>query len=193
MAHIEIQNRPVVLCGTSGSGKDSLLDLLLARFPGRFSKVVSHTTRPPRVGEVDGDAYHFITEAKFDGMLADHDFVENVQVHHNKYGLSHAALSDVMMREKKSPLLILDYHGLEQLVVQGYNPLAIHVRGADSVTMEHRLRERGDSADTIAIRMQTSAREMIYFKHNPAKFQITVYNTGALHDAFDHLCEDAGW
>jgi len=53
--------RPVVLCGVSGSWKDSLLDLLLARFPQRFGKAVSHATRAPRPNEVPGTAYHFIS------------------------------------------------------------------------------------------------------------------------------------
>ena len=52
--------RPVVVCGPAGVGKGTLLDgKLLKEFPNAFAKCVSHTTRAPRKGEVDGVHYHF--------------------------------------------------------------------------------------------------------------------------------------
>ena len=46
--------RPVVMCGPSGVGKGTLINRLMADFPGRFGFSVSHTTRAPRPGEEDG-------------------------------------------------------------------------------------------------------------------------------------------
>ena len=52
--------RPIVVCGPAGVGKGTLLDgNLLKEFPDAFGKCVSHTTRAPRKGEVDGVHYHF--------------------------------------------------------------------------------------------------------------------------------------
>jgi len=55
-------SRPVVFCGPSGVGKGTLIDLLMKHYPdGVFGFSVSHTTRNPREGEVDGVHYNFTT------------------------------------------------------------------------------------------------------------------------------------
>ena len=51
--------RPVVLCGPSGVGKGTLLKRIFADFPDLFALSVSHTTRQPREGEIDGENYNF--------------------------------------------------------------------------------------------------------------------------------------
>src|SRR5262249_38046770 len=54
----------LILSSPSGAGKTTLTKKLLERFPEmRFS--VSHTTRAPRGGEVDGRDYHFVDRASF--------------------------------------------------------------------------------------------------------------------------------
>ncbi|CAE8723164.1 unnamed protein product, partial [Polarella glacialis] len=52
--------QPLVIVGPSGVGKGTLIARLMAAFPGRFGFSVSHTTRKPRPGEVDGESYHFV-------------------------------------------------------------------------------------------------------------------------------------
>jgi len=189
MANVVVKHSypaPAVLCGASGVGKDSLLDRLVQTFPHLFAKAVSHTTRPMRPSEVDGVAYHFITQHVFED-LAKGEFVERVFVHGNHYGMSQRAIRDVSVLGK-TPLLILDYHGLEQLVKQNYNPLAILVRGPALPILEQRLRHRGDKADAIATRMETARDELQYFDKNPDKFQVTVHNIDTLDGAFVSLC-----
>ncbi|KAL7547708.1 hypothetical protein ACHAWF_010987 [Thalassiosira exigua] len=79
--------RPVVICGPSGVGKGTLIELLRTSFPpDAFGFSVSHTTRKPRDGEEDGVHYHF---AKVDDMKQEIDagkFVEHAEVHGNYYG-----------------------------------------------------------------------------------------------------------
>ena len=54
--------QPVVFCGPSGVGKGTLINMLMERFPnGQFGFCVSHTTRKPREGEVNGVHYNFTT------------------------------------------------------------------------------------------------------------------------------------
>ena len=54
-------SKPVVICGPSGVGKSTIIHKLINEVPGVFGFSVSHTTRHPRDGEVDGVNYHFIT------------------------------------------------------------------------------------------------------------------------------------
>eukprot|EP00591_Stephanopyxis_turris_P008630 CAMPEP_0195522044 /NCGR_PEP_ID=MMETSP0794_2-20130614/19928_1 /TAXON_ID=515487 /ORGANISM="Stephanopyxis turris, Strain CCMP 815" /LENGTH=82 /DNA_ID=CAMNT_0040651723 /DNA_START=199 /DNA_END=443 /DNA_ORIENTATION=+ len=58
----DLHDRPVVICGPSGVGKGTLIDMLMKRFPNdQFGFSVSHTTREPRDGEEDGVHYNFST------------------------------------------------------------------------------------------------------------------------------------
>lgn len=71
---------PVVVCGPMGVGKGTLLNLLMKAFPGRFARSVSHTTRPMRPGEVDGEDYHFTTRDKMQQEIEDGKFIEFMDV-----------------------------------------------------------------------------------------------------------------
>src|SRR5690606_38025256 len=79
-----------LLVGISGAGKDTIKKILLKR--PDFADIVSHTTRQPRtnasVAEVDGEDYHFITEATARGMVERGEFVEVKYVHGTLYGTS---------------------------------------------------------------------------------------------------------
>lgn len=78
--------RPLVLCGPSGSGKSTLLKRLLKEFPDRYGFSVSHTTRAPRPGEVDGVHYHFSNKEYMLTAIANEDFIETATFSGNIYG-----------------------------------------------------------------------------------------------------------
>jgi guanylate kinase len=83
--------RPVVFCGPSGVGKGTLIDMLMKRFPNdQFGFSVSHTTRKPREGEVNGVHYHFTTVEAMKKDIADGKFIEHANVHGNYYGTRYA-------------------------------------------------------------------------------------------------------
>ena len=50
---------PILIAGPSGVGKGTLINKLMKDYPDSFGFSVSHTSRPPRPGEVDGKDYHF--------------------------------------------------------------------------------------------------------------------------------------
>lgn len=79
--------QPVVFCGPSGVGKGTLIDLLMKRFAGdQFGFSVSHTTRPPREGEVPGVHYHFTSVETIQKEIAEGKFIEYAEVHGKYYG-----------------------------------------------------------------------------------------------------------
>lgn len=84
---------PTVLCGPSGVGKGTLLKRVKELLPNTIGVAVSHTTRKPRKGEVDGVHYHYTTREDFEANLD--DFVEHADVNGNYYGTSKSAISDV--------------------------------------------------------------------------------------------------
>ena len=77
--------RLYVVAAPSGAGKTSLVKALMEREPKlRFS--VSYTTRKPRVNEIDGRDYHFISQAQFEKWSANDEFLEHARVFDNFYG-----------------------------------------------------------------------------------------------------------
>ena len=63
----------IVIVGKAASGKDYFRKILSDK---GFISGVSHTTRPPRKGEVDGVDYHFITVEQFKAMIESDQLVE---------------------------------------------------------------------------------------------------------------------
>lgn len=67
--------QPVVICGPSGVGKQTLINLLVVQYSQKFGFTIQHTTRPPRPGE-DSSDYHFITLDEMQQGIEDGKFLE---------------------------------------------------------------------------------------------------------------------
>lgn len=88
---------PLVVCGPSGVGKGTIISRFMEG-PGaaRFGFSVSHTTRRPRPGEVDGVHYHFTSrEDMLEKIRSGTFFIEHAEVHGNLYGTSFQSILDV--------------------------------------------------------------------------------------------------
>ncbi len=105
---------------------------------------VSATTRPQRPGEVDGRDYWFISEEEFDRRLAEHDFLESVQLPWGPGYRSGTLLSEVerIRAEGRAPLLEIETKGA--LAVRGRLPgaVTIFVTAPSREELEKRLRSR---------------------------------------------------
>ncbi|RKP03585.1 hypothetical protein CXG81DRAFT_9382 [Caulochytrium protostelioides] len=154
--------RPIVICGPSGSGKSTLLKRLFRDFPNRFGFSVSHTTRAPRPGEVDGREYHFVTR---DALLAAVDrgeFVESATYANNTYGTSFAAVNDVL-RRGVNVILDIDMQGVRLLSLANTQPLYLFIAPPSLEELERRLRLRAtETADTLKARLDAAAQEMAW-------------------------------
>ncbi len=77
----------LILSGPSGCGKSSLLKKFYENFSNYYFSI-STTTRAPRVGEVNGVDYFFVTKEEFESDIANDNFLEYAKVHDNYYGTS---------------------------------------------------------------------------------------------------------
>ena len=87
--------RLFMVTAPSGAGKSSLVNALLAADPAIMLSI-SHTTRDPRPGEVNGREYHFVSVAEFEERKAHGEFLESALVHGNYYGTSRVWIEEQM-------------------------------------------------------------------------------------------------
>jgi guanylate kinase len=148
-----------VVVAPSGAGKTSLVHRLLGVETGiRLS--VSHTTRAPREGEVDGREYHFVARETFEAMIAAGDFLEHANVYGNYYGTSRKWIESELAGEH-DVLLEIDWQGAMQLRKLFPRLVGIFILPPSIGELRRRLTARGkDSAEVIERRM-ASAREEI--------------------------------
>jgi guanylate kinase len=116
-------NNIVVISGPSGSGKSTLIDMLTGKHP-EIVFSVSHTTRSPREGELDGREYHFIGRERFLEKIENDEFVEWAKVHDKYYGTS---LWEVREKSGGSQYLMLDIDVQGARIMRGKFPDALYI------------------------------------------------------------------
>ena len=153
------QGQLFVISAPSGAGKTSLIKALREQMPD-LGLSVSHTTRPMRPGEVDGQHYHFVSKSTFEAMMAEGAFVEYALVFGNYYGTTKAVVSTVL--DKGQDLILeIDWQGAEQVRPLFPGAQSIFILPPSREALRERLFGRGqDDADIIARRLAEAEREM---------------------------------
>jgi guanylate kinase len=103
----------VTITGPSCAGKTTLARELLNT--GDFCEIVSYTSRKPREGEVEGRDYYFRDMSEILKMITDKETVESAEFKGNIYATSRAEI-DAKLASGKIPLVIVEPHGLRQLL-----------------------------------------------------------------------------
>jgi guanylate kinase len=152
--------RVVVVSGPSGSGKTTLVSRLLTDPPVPLRKCVSATTRPPRLGERDGEAYYFLIREEFDEKRSRGEFLECAEVHAagHWYG---TLLSELALAERAGawPLLEIDVQGAETVMGRFPDAVSIFITLPSVEDYERRLRSRGSESEEALQRRLATARE----------------------------------
>jgi len=155
-----------IVSGPSGAGKTTLIN----RVRGGLRDVgielyfsVSHTTRKPRAGEVDGHDYHFVAEDRFIAMTDRGEFLEWAHVHANRYGTSKAEVAG-RLKAGQDVILDIDYQGAKQIADDEElksRSLSVFLFPPSLDELEQRLRARGlNSEDEIELRLRKAIAEI---------------------------------
>ncbi|GAA0251276.1 guanylate kinase [Rhodanobacter caeni] len=169
-----------VVAAPSGAGKSSLVNALLEREP-TISLSISHTTRPPRVGELYGRHYYFVERDAFEKQVAAGIFLEHAEVHGNLYGTSGTMVQE-QLAQGRDVLLEIDWQGAQQIRRSKPDCVSVFILPPSRAELERRLRGRGsDSAAVIEQRLRNS-REEISHAH---EFDFILIN-----DVFDEALAD---
>lgn len=165
---VEALGNLFIVAAPSGAGKSSLITKLLEYSeqhklinPAQLS--VSHTTRKPREGELDGTHYHFTDIPTFEALIAQDAFYEHAKVFDNYYGTSKAAISD-KLKQGIDVFLDIDWQGARQIKAINPDVVTIFIVPPSIEALRTRLIGRGkDSQDVIDKRMQEAVSEMSHF------------------------------
>ncbi len=143
----------------SGGGKTSLVAALL-HLDDHLRLSVSHTTRPPRNGEVNGQHYYFVSDAEFDRLVAENAFLEHARVYDHRYGTGREQVQRHLDRGF-DVMLDIDWQGAEQIRRSFPQCRSIFILPPSLEELHRRLFSRGqDSADIIERRMQKARSEL---------------------------------
>lgn len=166
------QHPPLIIAGVTASGKDAIGSEL--EKTGQCKSVVTHTTRPKRTGERDGEHYWFVDDAQMLHLLNEQALIEAKMVHGDTiYGPSLKAYQDVLNVGQK-PLLTIDIQGVNEIIkrVSGIRPTFI-LPPNFTVWME-RLEGRGAMSHTErSRRLRSAQRELEEAMHNE-RFMLVV-------------------
>ena len=102
-----------IIAAPSGCGKTSLVKALLENSKN-LAVSVSHTTRKPRKGEIDGENYHFVSNETFEQMISNNDFLEYAEVFGNMYGPAKANIYE-KLDSNINIILEIDWQGARQV------------------------------------------------------------------------------
>ncbi|MGO2373674.1 MAG: guanylate kinase [Pseudoalteromonas prydzensis] len=151
-----------ILSAPSGAGKSSLISALLAKYSD-MKVSVSHTTRPPRPGENNGEHYHFVSVDEFKDLIKKDDFFEWAQVFDNYYGTSKQAIEQ-QLAAGIDVFLDIDWQGARQVRDLVADVETIFILPPSKAELESRLNNRGqDSQEVIAGRMAQAQSETSHF------------------------------
>lgn len=177
-----------VVSGPSGSGKSTLLRQVLdADRAVCFS--VSHTTREPRAGEVDGRDYWFASEESFQAQVERDGFLEHAEYGGHRYGTSREAV-EAPTAEGLDVILEVEVQGAAQLRRQLEDAVFVFIIPPSMDVLEQRLRDRGTEPEEVVCKRLSRAREEIRLVLEEPDGNLGSYDYVIVNDQIDAAVAD---
>jgi guanylate kinase len=173
----------IILAAPSGAGKTTITKYLLDQF-NRLSFSVSATTRAPRGAEQDGVEYHFLSLAKFEGLIYDNEFLEYEQVYEGVYYGTLKSELERIWALGKVPVLDIDVKGAIRVQQQlGEKSLSIFIMPPSIEALKTRLLKR-----------KTETEQSIQTRIDKAEYEISFsnqFNAIIKNEVLATACEEA--
>tara|TARA_B100000401_G_scaffold134875_1_gene89375 strand:+ start:82 stop:711 length:630 start_codon:yes stop_codon:yes gene_type:complete len=174
----------VVISAPSGAGKTSIIKnvIKILNDENKKSKFsVSHTTRLPREGDIDGSDYFFVSKEIFDELYEAGNFIETAEVHDYKYGTSKDFIYE-NINQGINVFLEIDVQGFQKLRNRDIEFRSMFILPPSIVELRKRIQKRGlDSEDVIEKRMKNALKEL---------GEAEEYDYLVINDVFEHAIEE---
>ena len=155
------KNKPLMILGPSGVGKDTYMQLLISKYPKIFKKCVSCTTRARRANEIEGINYYYITKEQFLELEKNGDIIGKFEKYNNLYGTSKQMIEKMLSNDE---IIYFDYN--IETAIKIFNDKTIEFNYIALLPpsiqeLEIRLKKRGtDNEESIKKRIAYANREI---------------------------------
>lgn len=170
----------IVMSGPSAVGKDTICNELLKNHPNLWLSV-SMTTREPRVGEIDGINYFFVSKEEFEQSIKEDKFYEYAIVHSNQYYGTLKEKIDDKLDNGIDVILNIDIQGALELNNKIKDAVFIFIVPPTMEILKQRLLDRNtESEDKVLERFKTAYREIN---------EVAKYNYVVINDELEHAVD----
>lgn len=151
--------RLILVAAPSGAGKSSFVSRICREEP-RLRDIITYTTREMRVGEMQGNPYHFISRDEFERRTQENFFVEWAKVHANLYGTSYQSVQDAWAAGQCG-IMDIDVQGTATLKGKFPDARTIFILPPSIDVLRQRITKRdGEPPKDLEVRMKNAEREM---------------------------------
>lgn len=148
----------VVVSGFSGAGKGTVMKALLEKYDN-YALSISATTRNPRPGEKDGEAYFFRTREEFEQMIEEDALLEYAKYVENYYGTPRAYVEQ-QLENGKDVILEIEIQGAMKVKEKIPQAVLVFVTPPSMDELKNRLIGRGtETMDVIESRLKRASEE----------------------------------
>lgn len=144
----------VIICGPSTSGKNTIIESFFKDPKYNFKRIVTNTTRPKRVDDLEGKIYNFLSEKEFKNKIENGSLLEYESIHGYLYGTSVDSFT-----EEGTYLMQSDIRGAINIKKHFPQTLIIFINLPEKQIIA-RLHKRGETSENIKIRLQTAKNEI---------------------------------
>ena len=173
----------LILSSPSGAGKTTLVKLLSKNRDFHIS--ISHTTRKPRINEIQDEDYHFVDNDKFKNLIIKDEFLEYAKVFNHFYGTTKTPVIN-NLKNGKNVIFDIDWQGAEQIKNKKleYKLITFFVLPPSKKVLFDRLSNRDMKDKLIAEeRMKVFSKDIQHWKN----YDYVVINDN-LQDCFNQIC-----
>ena len=173
----------LILSSPSGAGKTTLVRLLSKNRGFHIS--ISHTTRKPRINEIQDEDYHFVDNDKFKSLIKKDEFLEYAKVFNHFYGTTKTPVIN-NLKNGKNVIFDIDWQGAEQIKNKKlkYKLITFFVLPPSKKVLFDRLSNRDMNDKLIAEeRMKVFSKDIQHWKN----YDYVVINDN-LQDCFNQIC-----
>lgn len=164
----------IILSGPSGVGKGTVRSYLMKNDDLDLRYSISMTTRKPRIGELNGRDYFFVTTPFFLQEIREKKLLEYARFVNHYYGTPKEYV-DKLLNEGHNVLLEIETNGAQQVmsIYKDYGYISIFLTCCDLAELERRIRGRRTETDKVVHERVEKARKELLLSN---KYQYVVIN-----------------